>query len=72
MCEAASALPYHDRERAIAGLRGQLRIMAATADATPDWVTLTDEGPTEAPGLHGATWIAWTATVETTDGCAAR
>ncbi len=60
---AAAALPYNDRERATAGLRGQLLLIAVAADAVPDWSTLTVEGPVEAVGLHGRTWYEWTATV---------
>ncbi|WP_347059653.1 hypothetical protein ABC795_04190 [Blastococcus sp. HT6-30] len=41
---AAAALPYNDLERATAGLRGQLRVMAATDRAMPDWTTLAVEG----------------------------
>ncbi|WP_347059659.1 hypothetical protein ABC795_04225 [Blastococcus sp. HT6-30] len=62
--KAAAALPYDDRERATAGLRGQLRLMAVCDDATPDWTTLNVAGPTPSPGLHGRTWFEWSATVE--------
>jgi hypothetical protein len=60
---AAAALPYDDLQRATAGLRGQLRIMTLADDVTPDWSTLTVEGPTETPGWHGRVWFEWTATV---------
>ncbi|SFO58039.1 hypothetical protein SAMN05660359_04479 [Geodermatophilus obscurus] len=56
--------PYDDRERAVAGSRGQLRLMAIADSATPDWSTMTIEGPVEVTGLHGATWYEWTATGE--------
>jgi hypothetical protein len=61
---AASALPYNDRARAVAGLRGQLRLMVLAGGATPDWLTMSVEGPVEVAGLHGAVWFEWTATVE--------
>ncbi len=60
---AATALPHNHRERAEAGLRGQLRLMAASDGAVPDWSTMIVEGPTEALGLHGAVWFEWVATV---------
>ncbi len=56
--EAAAAYPYEDRERATSGLRDQLRLMAITGGGNLDWTSLTVEGPTEAPGPHGATWLA--------------
>ncbi len=65
---AAAALPYVDRERATAGLRGQLRLMAMAAGSTPDWSTLTVSGPSEAPGARGRSWFQWTATVEVAGG----
>jgi hypothetical protein len=63
---ARAAYPYVGRERAAAGLRGELRLMALALafGATPDWTTLAVEGPVEALGLHGRTWYEWTATVE--------
>ncbi|MGY1736337.1 hypothetical protein [Geodermatophilus sp. SYSU D00684] len=60
---ATTALPYDDRERATAGLRGQLRLMAFADGVTPDWSELTVEGPTEAVGRHDVVWFEWTATV---------
>ncbi|MGY1778759.1 hypothetical protein [Geodermatophilus sp. SYSU D01036] len=60
---ATTALPYDDRERATAGLRGHLRLMTAANGAVPDWSTLQVDGPTEAVDRHGATWFEWTATV---------
>jgi hypothetical protein len=65
---AAAALPYLDRERAAVGLRGQLRLMALAAAATPEWSTLTVTGPTEMLGDRGRTWFEWTATVEVAGG----
>lgn len=62
--QAAAALPYNDRQRAMAGLRGQLRLMAIADGVTPNWLPMTVEGPVEVTGLHGATWYEWTATVE--------
>ncbi len=52
--QAAAALPYNDRVRVVADLRGQLRLMALADGATPDWSTMTVEGPVEVTGLHGA------------------
>ncbi|MCU1668981.1 MAG: uncharacterized protein JWP40_1908 [Blastococcus sp.] len=64
--KAAAALPYDDRERAAAGLRGQLCIMAIAGRATPDWSTLEIAGPTEMPGLHGGiSWFEWHGSVLT-------
>jgi len=60
---AAATLSYDNRERATAGLRGQLRLMAAAGGGTPDWTTLSVEGPTESVGLLGRIWFKWTATV---------
>ena len=65
---AAAALPYVGRERAAAGLRSQLRLMALAAAATPDWSTLTVPGPTEVLGARGRVWCEWTATVEVAGG----
>lgn len=69
---AAAALPYDNLERATAGLRGQLRLMAAIDGATPDWSTLALEGPVETQGLHGRTWYEWAATVEAREAALSR
>ncbi len=61
---ATMSLPYEHLERATAGLRGQLRLMAIAGGVSPDWTTLLIEGPVEAMGLHGATWYEWTATLK--------
>ncbi len=62
---ATAAYPYVDRDRATAGLRGQLRETVAGAGAgVPDWTTLVVEGPTEVEGLHRRVWFVWTAKVE--------
>jgi len=63
---AAAAYPYVNRERATAGLRGQLRLLAGDDGAACDWSTLLVEGPTEATGMHGRAWFEWTATVRGT------
>ncbi len=60
---AAAELPYNNRDQATAGLRGQLRVMIVAGGGTPDWSTLTVEGPTEVVGAHGRTWYEWRATV---------
>lgn len=60
---AAAALPYDDQEDAVAELRGQLCVMAASAGGAPDWTTLSVAGPTDMAGApHGARY-EWTATV---------
>ncbi|MGY1730139.1 hypothetical protein ACI798_01365 [Geodermatophilus sp. SYSU D01045] len=64
---ATTALPYDDRERATAGLRGQLRLIAIADEAVPDWSSLTVEGPTKAVGRHGVVWFEWAATAEAQD-----
>jgi hypothetical protein len=66
--KAAAALPYDDRERAVAVLRGQLRLMAIAGGIMPDWSTLEVAGPTEPPGLRRAGWFEWHASVRTHDG----
>ena len=60
---AAAALPHEDRARALDGLRGQLRIMAMAAGATPDWTTLTVAGPDEVAGAQARTRFEWHASV---------
>ncbi|MGY1829039.1 hypothetical protein ACI8AA_01275 [Geodermatophilus sp. SYSU D01180] len=66
---AAAALPYDNRERAAAGLRGQLRLKAVAAGATPDWATFAVTGPTTHPGRHrGQVWFEWWASVEVAGG----
>jgi hypothetical protein len=61
---ATTALPYEHLERATAGLRGQLRLLAADAGEVPDWSTLTVTGPTESVGAHGRSWYVWSAEVQ--------
>ncbi|WP_448642346.1 hypothetical protein [Geodermatophilus sp. URMC 63] len=61
---ATTALPYDNHERATLGLRGQLRLTAMANGAVPDWTTLSVNGPTKAPGLYGAVWFEWSATVK--------
>ncbi|MCZ2857826.1 hypothetical protein [Blastococcus sp. VKM Ac-2987] len=65
---AAAAYPYEDRERATTGLRGQLRLMAIAGGGNVEWASLTVEGPTTAPGPHGATWFEWRASVTVVGG----
>jgi hypothetical protein len=60
---AAAALPHEDRTRALDGLRGQLRIMAVAAGATPDWATLRVAGPDEVAGAQAPTRFEWHASV---------
>ncbi len=61
---AATALPYSDRERATAGLRGQLRPIALADGVAPEWATLVVEGPTKTVGRHGVVWFEWVGSVE--------
>ena len=68
MLTARAAYPYVDRQLATAGLRGQLRIMAAAGGGTPDWSTLSVEGPDRATGLHGRILFEWTASVTVVGG----
>ena len=60
---AAAALPDDDRQLAVDGLRGQLRIMAVAGGATPDWTTLVVAGPVEMAGGEDRTRFEWTASV---------
>ena len=63
--QATAAYPYVDQQRATSGLRGQLRDIVAQASAgSPDWSTLTVEGPAEVPAAHGRSWFVWTASVK--------
>ena len=68
MYRAAAAVPFDDRDRVIAGLRGQLRVMAAAAGADPDWSTLRVQGPVERGSDHDTGLSEWTATVVVTGG----
>jgi hypothetical protein len=60
---ATTALPYEHLQRATAGLRGQLRLLAVDAGEVPDWSTLAVTGPTESIGAHGRIWFEWSADV---------
>jgi hypothetical protein len=64
---ATAVLPYDNLERATAGLRGRLRLMAADqgADTSPDWTTLVVTGPTTTKDALGNTWFEWVGTVHT-------
>jgi hypothetical protein len=61
--KAAAAPAHATRKSATAGLRGQLRIMAVAAGATPDWTTLAVAGPTEMAGTEDRMRFEWTASV---------
>lgn len=57
--------PYiADADRAVADLRGQLRIAAMNDGAAPDWSTLRVTGPTEVVGARGIVWYEWSASVD--------
>ena len=60
---AAAALPHENRTEALDGLRGQLRVMAVAAGATPDWTTLTVAGPDEVAGAQQRMRFEWHASV---------
>jgi hypothetical protein len=60
---AAAAVPHADRESAVDGLRGQLRVMAVAAGATLDWTTLAVAGPSEMAGEGDRTRFEWRASV---------
>jgi hypothetical protein len=68
MYRAAAALPWSDRDRAVAGLRGQLRVMAVAARATPDWKTLVVDGPSEVVEPRGGTLYEWRGEVRVEGG----
>lgn len=51
-------------DRALAALRGNLRVAAARDGAVPDWSTLHVTGPTEVVGARGFVWYEWAATVD--------
>lgn len=61
---AKAALPYMDAERAVSGLRGELRKLAAAEGAAVDWSTLRVVGPDEVIGAHGVVWYEWCATAD--------
>ena len=65
--KATASYPYRDSERAVAALRGELRMVAARDGAAPDWSTLRVNGPTEVIGARGVVWYEWTPTVDTHD-----
>ena len=62
--KAAAALPHDNREQALDGLRGQLRLMTAAAGATPDWSSLTVTGPFEAGDVRDGALFEWTASID--------
>ena len=66
MYRAAAAVPFDDPDRVTAGLRGQLRVMAAAAGADPDWSTLRVQGPVRRGAHRGMRLSEWTATVVVT------
>ena len=55
---ATAGLPYERLERATAGLRGRLRLLAADDGVMPDWSTLQVTGPTMSLDARGRTWAA--------------
>lgn len=65
---AAAALSSDDPGPATAGLRGQLSTMALASGGTPNWVTLSVEGPTRVREPRGHEWFEWSATVTVEGG----
>jgi hypothetical protein len=61
---AVAVLPYEHLERATAGLRGGLRLMAAVDGVTSAWSTLSVTGPTTTLDGLGQTWFERSAAVE--------
>jgi hypothetical protein len=61
---ASTALPYVHRERAIAGLRAELRHRLGPGELA-DWSTLQVAGRDQELDRAGRTWFTYTATVET-------
>jgi hypothetical protein len=61
---AVAVLPYEHLERATAGLRGRLRLMAVADGVMPDRSTLQVSGPATSLDGRGRTWFESTATVE--------
>jgi hypothetical protein len=61
--EARVAYTYVDAEPATLALRGEERRKAADRGMTPDWMTLTVEGPRQETGAYGVTWHTWTGPV---------
>jgi hypothetical protein len=62
--QAVAVLPYEHLERATAGLRGRLRLIAADDGVIPDWSTLRVTGPETSLDGRGRTWFEWTTVVE--------
>lgn len=62
--KATASYPSIDSERAVAALRGDLRMAAARDGTAPDWSTLRITGPTEVIGAQGRVWYEWAATVD--------
>jgi hypothetical protein len=64
--KATAALPYDNRERAVAGLRAELRrqLLAARVHEMPQWETLVVTGPHEFADRRGRIWFEYRASVE--------
>jgi hypothetical protein len=60
--EACCAYPYPHCDRAVAGLRGALRLRLSPGE-TPDWSTLVVTGPTTTTDGRGNTWYGYAAEV---------
>lgn len=63
--EACTALPYPNRDRAVAGLRAELRHRIPPGE-TPDWSALLVTGPVETTDARGRTWYEYRAELTAT------
>lgn len=63
---ATTALPYPHFDRAMAGLRAELRhqLLSAGVTGAPDWSTLTVTGPEEFTDANGHLWFGYWATLD--------
>ncbi len=61
---ATTAPPFNRPERAAAGLRAQLRLLAVDQGLWPDWFTFTVMALDPTVDARGHAWFEWTATVE--------
>lgn len=65
--EATTALPYpHYRDRAVAGLRAQLRHRMPRGEVA-NWNTFTVTGPVETADARVHIWYAWRAELATVE-----
>lgn len=62
---ATAALPYDNRERAVAALRVELRrqLLAADVHEMPNWQSFVVTGPRKFADLRGRAWYEYRATL---------